>query len=255
MPSVLFVSDLQLGFRGLNLVRHYYPYATPIIWNKGDVEGRKKAHQLILSRDWDITLSFFNDLIFKADELAKMRVPLNIHPASPALPGVAYDTIPLIRNHRTYGATLHQMTPNIDKGKIYDVLEAETKPKTNYLDFRAAVHRLSLDLLAKTLRTLDAYDSLELLEAHLALQADQCSHVWSEDYWSYSRVINCLDELWKEKPSHRVFTNHPKYQSPVHQYKFAPHDRRESNRYVTPIGEQLNRLKEDRWGAPQLVKE
>lgn len=243
MSSVLYVSDLQLGFRGLKLVKHYYPSATPILWNRGDIEGRKKARETIRSGDWDITLSFFNDLIFKVEDLAHMRIPLNIHPSKPDLPGVAYDTIPLLREDQTYGVTLHRMTECIDQGSIYEVIEANIHPHSSYLDFRSAVHRLSLDMLAKTLKNIKAFDSLDLLEAQLTLQANQTHYNWADDYWNYARVAASLKARWQDNPNHPIFDNHPDYRQPAHLYKLAPHDRRLLDRPNTAIGEQLDKMK------------
>lgn len=243
MSSVLYVSDLQLGFRGLKLIKHYYPSATPILWNRGDIAARKKARETIRSRDWDITLSFFNDLIFKPEDLAQMRIPLNIHPSKPDLPGVAYDTIPLLREDRTHGVTLHRMSECVDQGKIYDVIETEISPNCSYLDFRSAVHRLSLDMLAKTLKNLKAFDSIDLLEAYLTLQANQNTYHWADDYWNYERVATSLKMFWQEKPTHPIFDNHPDYRQPAHLYKLAPHDRRVSHRATTAIGEHLDKIK------------
>ena len=209
--SVLYISDPYLGARGLKLVARYFPTVISIIWQRGDKPGRRTAREVIRRHKWDLVISFYSDLILKPEDLEQMRLPINIHPALPSLPGVGFDTLPLIENHRFFGATLHRVTPQIDDGEILDVCEEPLWPRTGYMEFRKQIHRTSLRMLSSTLEQVANCGSVEQIETRFEtmraalLARGSYATTWSRNYCSYSDVVARLNQLWKTDPQHRVF--------------------------------------------------
>jgi methionyl-tRNA formyltransferase len=200
--SLLFVGDPNLGHDGCRIVRRHFADATCVVWKRGDAEGEREIRTLIRSRRWGVLLSFYNDLIFSADELAQADLALNVHPSSPSLRGVGYDTLPLIRGHSTYGVTLHHMTPEIDAGRIVAVMEEKLPEGITYTALRSLTQRLCLAMLEQAMRMIDGLTGpLPLdLEHGLGAQAQ-----WGHEYISRQALEQILDQLRRREPDHPVF--------------------------------------------------
>ncbi len=206
--NVLFVGDANLGLSGLRVARRHVPGVAHVCWTKGDQEGKLEARRVIRSRMWDAVVSFYNDLIFTTKDLASMRVPLNIHPALPTVPGVGYDTVPLVFDHLSHGATLHLMTQKIDEGAIYRVLERPLTLTATYTELRAANQALVLEMLDETMALIVRSASVAQLMGQLSSQAEALEAGglrWGEPYWCYDRLGTLLKRLRRVDPSHRVF--------------------------------------------------
>jgi methionyl-tRNA formyltransferase len=200
--SLLFVGDPNLGHEGCRIVRRHFADATCVVWKRGDAEEEREIRALIRSRRWGVLLSFYNDLIFSADELAQADLALNVHPSSPRLRGVGYDTLPLIRGHSTYGVTLHHMTPEIDAGRIVAVMEEALPEGITYTALRSLTQRLCLAMLEQAMRMIDGLsEPLQLDPAHgLGAEAQ-----WGHEYISRKALEQILDQLRRREPDHPVF--------------------------------------------------
>ena len=209
---VLFVGCYNLGPQGAELVREFYPDAAVVLWRKGDKAGRAEAKRIILSEPWDLIVSSYNDLIFSLEEIAAALLLINIHPSSPSLPGVGYDTFPLIEGHPVYEATLHILEKGdarIDAGPIVEVLTRELPPKTTYAELRKRNQELCLELLQWTLQQANAANSIESLEAQFRAAAARLGRVWGERYISYETLATTLVQLQASTPDHPVFVELP----------------------------------------------
>ena len=151
---VLLLGDPVLGAAALARIQAAFADVRAIIWRRGDRSRRAAARQTLLGTRWDLALSVYSDLILRPDELVQITVPLNIHPALPALRGRGYDRLPLIEGHRHYGATLHWMTAAIDAGPILCMLSRDLPADTTHGVLRRRTQALSLQLLEQTLAQL-----------------------------------------------------------------------------------------------------
>lgn len=202
--EMLFVGDPNLGEKGLQILRQRFPKAASVIWKKGDSEGRERARRYIRSKKWDVGISFYNDLLFKPEDLDAITLPLNIHPARPELPGVGYDTVPLLEGHTVHGATLHTMNEKIDDGKILHVLERPLPEKLTGKTLRARNQELCLQLLEETVSAIAEAGTLESAKSRLE-QGNGRGRRWSTSYISGKSVSERLERLKAVEPNHPVF--------------------------------------------------
>jgi len=203
--SCLFVGDPNLGDKGFQILKRHFPRAQAVIWKKGDKEGRVAARQFIRSKRWDLAFSFYNDLLLKPEDLAAIELPLNIHPARPELPGVGYDTIPLIEGHDLHGATLHTMNEKIDDGSIFEVLEKPLPRDATGKELRASNQELCLRLLESAAKRLVEARSWSEAESILHQTGNATDRAWSHNYVSKKDVKAKLAELETHAPKHPVF--------------------------------------------------
>lgn len=206
--KVLLVGDTNLGGRGAGVLREHFADLTVLSWDVDSPGAAREADVLraaIRQRDWDLCISFYNDLIFQREELARMRVPLNIHPATPRLPGVGHDTLPLIRGHRRVGATLHIMTPRVDSGPILEVIEHDLPPSSTRSALRELTQRLCLQLLESTAASIRPLDGPDGLRRWIESSHGAVHSAWSGDYVSRRQLRRLLDELKVRTPEHPVF--------------------------------------------------
>lgn len=200
--SLLFVGDPNLGNDGCRIVSRHFADATCVLWKRGDAARERDVRSLILSRRWGVLLSFYNDLIFSEEELAQADLVLNVHPSSPSLRGVGYDTLPLVWGHSTYGATLHHMTPEIDAGPIVDVMEEDLPDGITYTEFRVLTQRLCLRMLEKTVLAIRGLNEPLRIDHALGVGMEA---QWGPGYVSREALRRILDELRRREPDHRVF--------------------------------------------------
>lgn len=203
--ETLFVGDPNLGYKGLEIMRKHFPQTKSVIWRRGDKLGRECARDFIRSQKWDVAISFYNDLLFKPEDLNAMRLPLNIHPARPELPGVGYDTVPLLENHEKYGATLHTMNENIDDGRILHVLEKSLPESLTGKELRKRNQNVCLELLDRTVDQIAKAQCWREAENHLASTGNGTGRQWSTDYISKKHVHSRLEKLKAVDPLHPVF--------------------------------------------------
>jgi methionyl-tRNA formyltransferase len=203
--SVLFVGDPHLGQKGFRIVQEYFEKPTCLIWQKGALPQKRAIRKFIRSGHWDILISFYNDLIFQEEELSRIDLALNIHPSSPALRGVGYDMLPLIEDHKNYGATLHYIIREIDAGKILDVMEEKIPEGITHQQFRPLTQGLCLQMLTKTVKYLSSFNQLRDFYQMIGLETRHQKVGWCSSYCSTEKLHKLVEELMTKDPNHRVF--------------------------------------------------
>lgn len=73
-------------------------------------------------------LSFGTGVIVKQEELDRFGLRVNIHPATPAYPGLHPHAFAWADGVKRYGVTVHLMTAHIDEGDILMMEEFEVSP-------------------------------------------------------------------------------------------------------------------------------
>ena len=72
----------------------------------------------------DVLVSLYNYYIFPKDILNKTNIlNINFHPGSSYFPGFGCYNFALMSKTKTYGCVAHEITPNIDQGKIIDEIK------------------------------------------------------------------------------------------------------------------------------------
>ncbi len=128
------------------------PDLTRLFWNTAPdariqgVSTRAELEAATQSPGDDLRLvAFCTDIIVPAAVLARLPGPAyNVHPGPPWVRGIYPSVFALYHGDDTFGATLHEITNEIDSGPIVAIDEA---PITEGMD------RLSLETLARSLVT------------------------------------------------------------------------------------------------------
>lgn len=203
MDDVLFVIDPNLGPRARRLIGDTFRSAEMIVWARGDKTAAAKLAAMLEAKRHAVVLSFYSDYIFPEWALRCIELPLNIHPALPALPGVGYDWVPLWEAHRTHGATLHRMDAQIDAGEIYDVIERDLPNGVSHAELRARNQEVSLEMLARWLPVITAASDTDALAVALRDSAGALGNPgWTGDYCS-RRDLARLRERNRSEPAMR----------------------------------------------------
>lgn len=203
--SLLFVGDPNLGKQGFKIASNYFKNITCILWKKGDIERKEEIREFIRFKKWDLLISFYNDFVFKEEDLSQFKLALNIHPSSPLIRGVAYDTLPLIEGHEKFGVTLHYMVKEIDAGEIVDVLEDEIPENITYTQFRLLTQKLCLEMLKKTVKPISHINNMPEIYQLIHQKSKSHNIKWNSLYISKKQLNKLLGELRKNDPDHRVF--------------------------------------------------
>jgi len=180
---VLVLCDPNLEAAVADLVAAHLPRARRVCWRRGDRAGARALRTLLRSRSWDLVFSVYSDFILREPDLRAIRVPLNVHPALPDLPGVGYDVLPLVRGHRRHGATLHRMEVAVDAGPVVDTLERPLPGGWDHAALRAAGQRAVLALFERWLLRTAAAPSLAALERTLR-RGSRAAEPWTGAYVS-----------------------------------------------------------------------
>jgi methionyl-tRNA formyltransferase len=203
--SLLFVGDPNLGPQGYEFVSKYFSDTTCFIWRRGDTSAERDIRERIRSRRWNILISFYNDLIFSEMELSQADIAINIHPSSPCLRGVGYDTLPLVLGHTNYGVTLHHVTDEIDAGKIIDVMKEDLPSNISYTNFRALTQRLCCRMLERTILAIHRFKEPSQIHQFLCSCGERSQAEWSSHYVSRKQLNQIMDALRRDRPDHCVF--------------------------------------------------
>lgn len=145
--SALLITSPPLADAARALLQRWAPDAEFVVWAPGDRAGAQALRRGLLRQRWSWGVSFYNDYLFNAEEIARFTDLFNIHPALPSIRGRGYDVLPLIERHGEYGVTLHRVDAAIDAGPIV----------------RTVVHPLPADCCRQRLRALNQAASLTLL--------------------------------------------------------------------------------------------
>jgi len=203
--KLLFVGDPNLGAQGFEIVRTYFTNAVCAIWRRGDAAQAREIRKAILSSHWNVLLSFYNDLLFSEEDLKHPEISLNIHPASPCLRGVGYDSLPIILGHATHGVTLHHMVAEPDAGEIIDVIEEPLPNDLTSSELRLQNQRLCLKLLENVACGIHDARTTAQMRAILNTRAKGMKRQWNPNYISRARLNSILHALRRRRPGHRVF--------------------------------------------------
>jgi methionyl-tRNA formyltransferase len=178
-----------------------------LLWGFGDAKTKPRIHKAVRAGEWDVLLSVYNDFIFQPEDLASVATPLriNLHPAIP-IAGVGYDTWPLILGHTVHGTTAHFLTPEIDSGRIINVMDRPLSADATYADLRIANQELQLEQLFWLCQLLTECDDTDVAMSRLEAEAEECGREWSpKTYVSVSSRQSQLEGLRRSDPGHRVF--------------------------------------------------
>jgi methionyl-tRNA formyltransferase len=199
--SMLVLTSPQLYLESKALVDSYFANSTVMVWEQGDTGGRAFINRELTNENWLTCVSIYNDYIFSLEELSKIPVIVNIHPALPSLRGRGYDVLPLIHEHSFHGATLHVVTQDIDAGPIIDVVVEPIPNGIGYLDFRKRNQTLCLKML-------DVFLNLYLKTSHEQLKAElnrlviKSEHTWKGDFIDSANLKCLLSKFFQSHPQH-----------------------------------------------------
>lgn len=196
---VLVLCDPNLERAVATLVGTHLPRARRVCWRRGDRAGARALRALLRSRPWDVVFSVYSDFILREPDLRAIRIPLNVHPALPDLPGVGYDVLPLVRGHRRHGATLHRMQVAVDAGPVVETLERPLSACWDHAALRAAGQQAALTLFERWLQRAASAPSLVAFERALA-EAARTAEPWSGAYVSRSALEGELAALRRRDP-------------------------------------------------------
>jgi methionyl-tRNA formyltransferase len=155
----------------------------------------------LLSLASPLCISFYNDYIFRNEEIDAFGCMVNIHPALPSLRGRGYDTLPIIQAHGEYGATLHFVNENIDAGRIIEVITRPMPQPVNHATFRRLTQELSLVMLEQLLKRCSK-TGLANLTLELKHQARNAGLHWSGKRLTSSQLVAILRDLRRLEPHH-----------------------------------------------------
>lgn len=204
---LLFVGCYNLGPEASVIVRNHFPNADIKLWRRGDQEELQRVRQEILSDEWPVLMSFYNDYLFTPEELTKVSVALNIHPSLER--GRGYDTIPLIEDHTHHGIMMHYVNEKIDFGTIIEVEEVPIPAQIGYKAFRRRNQELCLGMLDRYLSEIKTTDTVEELDRSLKARAEALNRPWGDRYVSAKYLGKTLRQLRESDPRHRVFDGLP----------------------------------------------
>jgi hypothetical protein len=195
--SALLITSPSLADAARALLERWAPDARFVVWTPGDRAAAQALRQDLLRQRWSWGMSFYNDYLFNAAEIARFTDLFNIHPALPAIRGRGYDVLPLIERHGEYGVTLHRVDEAIDGGSI----------------LRTIVHPLPADCCRQRLRELNQAASLTLLAetldqlqqhgpGQLAADAERSGWRWSGPCHRERTIDDRLALLAASQPRH-----------------------------------------------------
>ncbi len=186
----------------------HFPKGEILVWQHGDRSARGTVRERLLSRKWQLCISFYNDYVFSREEIVAFGCVVNIHPAMPFLRGRGYDTLPLIEQHREHGATLHFVSEEIDAGEIIEVLGQPVPPGISYPEFRIRTQMLSLAMLERLLlRSRNSH--VGALNLDLKRMAEACEWRWSGEAVTSEKLGELLRELRRREPDHLALRDIP----------------------------------------------
>ena len=204
-PSVLLVSDPALGPRAVEIVRRRFPHVEFVLW---DINGNRDdtlVRGIVSSRAWEIAFSVHNDLIFSDRELAGMHLPLNLHPALPALPGIGHDIIPLLEQHTEVGVTLHEMETAVDSGTILHVDRIPLGRNTTRSQLRQVIQSRCLQTLAWAADIILEVGSVKRARRQLAKSGHATHLEWGSRLRTRREVGNLVEDVRKSYPESPIF--------------------------------------------------
>ncbi|MGJ8654185.1 MAG: formyltransferase family protein [Opitutaceae bacterium] len=146
--KILVICDPQLKDRIEAILDETSDDIRVIYWQRG--WGKHTIKELWHEKQhWDVVFSVYSDYILPPHALRRITIPLNIHPALPAYPGVGFDVYPLIHNKHQCGATLHWMENTCDHGVVLDSKSMPLPANSTYPEIRAINQSATLSLFER----------------------------------------------------------------------------------------------------------
>ena len=211
--NILFFCDPSLGEQGYRVFSGFFPNSTQLIWEKG--ADKTPLHRELRAQSWLFTVSFYNDFIFSRDDFNFLGLPLNVHPALPALRGVGHDHIPLIEDHEEHGGTLHYMrqplsdviniTNEIDTGKIIRTKKRMLSANATFSDLRHLNQQVVLKMLAELCKQMLEWGCINIAHRELSRESTMNGHVWGNRYIDKRTLRRKLEEVKASTCNHRAF--------------------------------------------------
>lgn len=199
-PIVLLVSDPVMCSRSDRVLRPYFPTRRFVTWDINSTDSDAEARAAVSSQPWDIVFSVHNDLVFSARELALMRLPLNLHPAFPILPGIGHDIIPILEQHTEVGVTLHEMMTKIDSGTIFHVDRISLRPNTTRAQLRQMTQSLCLQTLEWAAHVIMQASSIEEARRLLTTRGNGANFTWGTSCRTRKEVARLVENIRKTTP-------------------------------------------------------
>lgn len=181
IEAITSMLDTEVTIIGWNKTQHQNHALDESVWRVGS--------------SWDVVFSVYSDYIFPQYALDRIRVPLNIHPALPHNPGVGYDVLPLLRDEKKCGATLHWMDEKIDHGVVLDTMPIDLPNNANYPMVRELNQKAVLDLFEKWYGLASANTLFEKLKVPRSQ-----GRGWSGGYTSVSMRRAILIKFQRDHP-------------------------------------------------------
>lgn len=109
-------------------------------------------------KNWrgDYLLSFLSPWIIPEEVIKQAEVSsLNFHPGSPKYPGISCYNFALYNNEKEYGVTCHEMTGEIDSGKIIKTHKFPINENETVLTLKKKSRKYLLDLFKEIIEQIE----------------------------------------------------------------------------------------------------
>lgn len=185
-------SDIVWGRRGLDVVKRHFARVVvvgmPWANSKADDAACRRA---LDGLEFDYLVSFWSGLFLRRSDFEKARKgAINIHPAPPEHPGLAFFTAArLFRDF--HGTTLHEVDAELDHGPIYCAERFAVPPRVRMMDVELVLRTgdLTLDLLERACAVLRTGARTSELAA---LRGDGSA----QPAWGPRRFVNADEVAW-----------------------------------------------------------
>lgn len=195
--SALLITSPPLADAARALLQRLAPDTGFVVWTPGDQAAARALRRDLLRQRWSWGVSFYNDYLFTAAEIARFTDLFNIHPALPAIRGRGYDVLPLIERHSEFGVTLHRVNEAIDAGPILRTVARPLPANCCRQRLRELNQAASLALLAETLEQLQQHGPRQL-----AADAERLGWRWSGPCHREHTIDERLALLAVSQPRH-----------------------------------------------------
>lgn len=137
----------------------------------------QKIPENIKEKDFEYLISFLNPKIIKDDFLLEKKC-INFHPSLPKYRGVCCASLALLNNDKIFGATMHILNKDIDKGEILNVREIEIYENEDCyaLSFRAKIACLEL-----------LYELINYVKINNKILSKNNKYVWGDTIMTYKK--------------------------------------------------------------------
>jgi hypothetical protein len=197
--TTLVVADPQLRGPITAILNATLPGAAVVFWSRRQPAERACVHRRLEALRPEVVFSVYSDYIFSARELEGIALPINIHPALPAYPGVGYDVLPLLDRCDRHGATAHFMTAQVDAGRVVATAEVPLRPGMDYPALREANQREVVRLFGALLDRWSRSVGSAAFRRELVAEAPRVEQ-WSGPYISFGALRRRIERAAAADP-------------------------------------------------------